>query len=40
MPIPNIIGVILGMTKMASTMMKSKIEKFWPDVYEMIKMER
>ena len=28
MPMPNIVGVIPGMTKMASTMMKSKIEKF------------
>jgi peroxiredoxin family protein len=40
MPMPNIVGVIPGMTKIASTMMKSKIEKFWPDVYEMIKMAK
>ena len=33
MPMPNIVGVIPGMTKIASTMMKSKIEKFWPDIY-------
>ena len=40
MPMPNIVGVIPGMTKIASTMMKSKIEKFWPDVYAMIKMAK
>ncbi len=40
MPMPNIVGVIPGMTKMASTMMKSKIEKFWPNVYDMIKMAK
>ena len=40
MPMPNIVGVIPGMTKMASTMMKSKIEKFWPNIYEMIKMAK
>ena len=40
MPMPNIVGVIPGMTKIASTMMKSKIEKFWPDIYEMIKMAK
>ena len=40
MPMPNIVGVIPGMTKIASTMMKSKIEKFWPDVYKMIKMAK
>lgn len=40
MPMPNIVGVIPGMTKIASTMMKSKIEKFWPNIYEMIKMAK
>ena len=40
MPLPNIVGIIPGMTKMASTMMKRKIEKFWPDVYTMIKMAK
>ena len=40
MPMPNIVGVIPGMTKIASTKMKSKIEKFWPDIYEMIKMAK
>ncbi len=37
MPMPNIVGVIPGMTKIASTMMKSKIEKFWPNIYERTK---
>lgn len=40
MPMPNIIGTLPGMTKMASSMMKKKIGKFWPDVYEMIKMAK
>ena len=40
MPMPNIVGIIPGMTKVASTMMKSKIEKFWPNIYEMIKMAK
>ena len=40
MPMPNIVGIIPGMTKIASTMMKSKIEKFWPNIYEMIKMAK
>ncbi len=37
LPIPNIIGGIPGMTAMATSMMKKRIEKSWPSVREMIK---
>ena len=38
LPIPNIIGVMPGMTAVATKMMKKNIEKFWPSVPAMIKM--
>ncbi len=40
LPIPNIMGMIPGMTKMATGMMKKRIEKFWPSIYDMIKMAK
>ncbi len=37
LPIPNIIGMIPGMTKMATSMMKNRIKKYWPTIPEMMK---
>lgn len=37
LPMPNIIGMIPGMTQMATSMMKSRIKKYWPTVPEMMK---
>lgn len=37
MPMPNIVGVLPGMTDLATKMMKGKIAKFWPNIYDMIK---
>jgi len=34
---PNIIGVIPGMTDLATSMMKRRIKKYWPTVREMLK---
>jgi peroxiredoxin family protein len=34
---PNILGIIPGMTAIATSMMKGKIKKYWPTVEEMIK---
>lgn len=36
LPMPNIIGVLPGMTAMATKMMKGKIKKFWPTIPEMM----
>lgn len=36
MPMPNILGIIPGMTAMATNMMKGKIKKFWPTIPEMM----
>lgn len=38
LPMPNILGMLPGMTALASGMMKKKIEKYWPTIPEMIKM--
>ena len=38
LPMPNILGMVPGMTAMATGMMKKRIEKYWPSVYDMIKM--
>lgn len=37
LPMPNIIGMIPGMTQMATSMMKGRIKKYWPTVPEMMK---
>lgn len=34
---PNIMGVLPGMTDLATSMMKKKIKKYWPTVREMMK---
>jgi peroxiredoxin family protein len=34
---PNILGVLPGMTSMATSMMKKRIKKYWPTVREMMK---
>jgi len=34
---PNILGVIPGMTDMATSMMKKRIKKYWPTIKEMMK---
>ena len=36
MPMPNIMGMLPGMTAMATKMMKGKIKKYWPTIPEMI----
>jgi peroxiredoxin family protein len=36
LPMPNILGVIPGMTAMATNMMKGKIKKYWPTISEML----
>lgn len=36
LPMPNILGVLPGMTAMATKMMKGKIKKFWPTIPEMM----
>lgn len=36
MPMPNIVGMLPGMTAMATKMMKGKIKKYWPTIPEMI----
>ena len=36
LPMPNIIGVLPGMTAMATRMMKGKIKKYWPTIPEMM----
>jgi len=33
---PNIIGVLPGMTNMATSMMRGRIKKYWPTVREML----
>jgi peroxiredoxin family protein len=40
LPIPNILGIIPGMTNMVSWMMKKRIGKYWPTVYDMMKMAK
>ncbi|MBI4258153.1 MAG: DsrE/DsrF/DrsH-like family protein [Thaumarchaeota archaeon] len=37
-PMPNLMGVLPGMTAMTTKMMKKRIEKYWPSVPDMIKM--
>lgn len=34
---PNIMGILPGMTDLATSMMKKKIKKYWPTVNEMMK---
>ncbi len=36
LPIPNILGMLPGMTALATRMMRGKIEKVWPTVREFI----
>ena len=36
MPMPNIMGMLPGMTAMATNMMKGKIKKYWPTIPEMM----
>ena len=38
LPMPNIFGMLPGMTSMATGMMKKRIEKYWPNVPDMIRM--
>jgi len=37
LPMPNILGMLPGMTAMATRMMKKQIAKYWPTVPEMMK---
>ncbi|HUI86568.1 MAG TPA: DsrE/DsrF/DrsH-like family protein [Nitrososphaerales archaeon] len=37
LPMPNIIGVLPGMTALATRMMKGKIKKYWPTIPEMMR---
>lgn len=37
LPMPNILGVLPGMTAMATRMMKGKIKKYWPTIPEMMR---
>ncbi|HEY4698922.1 MAG TPA: DsrE/DsrF/DrsH-like family protein [Nitrososphaerales archaeon] len=34
---PNIIGMLPGMTDLATIMMKGKVKKYWPTVHELMK---
>ncbi|MDV3293828.1 MAG: DsrE/DsrF/DrsH-like family protein [Nitrososphaerales archaeon] len=36
LPMPNILGMIPGMTAMATKMMKGKIKRYWPTIPEMM----
>lgn len=36
LPMPNIMGMLPGMTAMATSMMKGKIKKYWPTIPEMM----
>jgi peroxiredoxin family protein len=36
LPMPNILGVLPGMTAMATRMMKGKIKRYWPTIPEMM----
>ena len=36
LPMPNILGVLPGMTGMATRMMKGKIKKYWPTIPDMM----
>jgi peroxiredoxin family protein len=36
LPMPNIMGMLPGMTAMATRMMKGKIKKYWPTIPEMM----
>jgi len=36
LPMPNILGVLPGMTAMATKMMKGQIKKYWPTIPEMM----
>jgi peroxiredoxin family protein len=36
LPMPNILGILPGMTAMATKMMKGKIKKYWPTIPEMM----
>lgn len=36
LPMPNIMGMLPGMTAMATKMMKGKIKKYWPTIPEMM----
>jgi len=40
LPMPNILGIIPGMTSMVTWMMKKRISKYWPTVYDMLKMAK
>ncbi len=37
LPMPNIFGMLPGMTAMATSMMKGRIKKYWPTIPEMMK---
>src|SRR5574340_1829120 len=36
LPMPNMVGMLPGMTAMATSMMKGKIKKYWPTIPEMM----
>jgi len=36
LPMPNILGMLPGMTAMATSMMQRKIKKYWPTIPEMM----
>lgn len=37
LPMPNLVGMLPGMTAMATKMMKEKIKKYWPTIPEMMR---
>jgi peroxiredoxin family protein len=37
LPMPNIVGMIPGMTSISTSMMKRRIKKYWPTIPEMMK---
>ena len=37
LPMPNILGMLPGMTAMATRMMKGKIKKYWPTIPDMMR---
>lgn len=40
LPLPNILGILPGMTAMATKMMENKIKKYWPTPRELLKMAK
>ena len=40
LPMPNIMGMLPGMTAMATNMMKGKIKKYWPTIAEMMQQSK